>query len=888
MKGLETITGQCMKNSLYPFFWQHGETHEVLGEYMDKIAECGMKGVCIEARPHPEFVQDGWWRDIDFIIEKAKNLNMKLWILDDSHFPTGFANGKIKEKYPQYLKWYLDMRRFDVQGSMNGARINLKVLKGRPWEKPDPSEKILGVYMAKRVGQDRGDEDSVLAETLTSITKNMDMDERLLTINIPDGAYSIFVVFLTRNRGEEATKDYLNPLVKEASQVLIEEVYEPHFAHYKEEFGRTILGFFSDEPRFGNIKGAEGNIGRKDMVLPWREGLEFELGFESKYLPLLWVPAQGEESQIRFLYMDVITKLYRNNFTKVLGDWCKEHGVWYLGHTIEDNGAHARLGYGTGHYFRGQQDMDMAGIDAIGTQIVPGMNYHHDGFSTGGCNGEFYHYALAKLGTSAAHLDPKKQGRTMCEAFGAYGWNEGLKTMKWIGDHLMVRGVNYIVPHAFNPKEFPDYDCPPHFYAHGHNPQFRYFHVLSNYMNRVMSLFREGTQPAKVGLMYPAETEWAGEYMSVEKPARELTTHQISFDIITRDFLKEAKIENHIYSINGVSFEVLVIPFGKCIPLDILPILEQMQKYGVKIIFLEAVPDTVVGAEVDFNKKSIIKHRNMLKKILVGCEVIPVKKLGCFLKEYQAVELTQKQPDLVVGEYLRNQKKYYMFFNENIGHPAHTMIKFKEAGYVYRYDAMKDILYKPERKDEGYELWLEPYESSIWIISQDELEYEKEEGFVEETLVKRTEGKDEKKWKRIELPEHWEVNFADSLKYPDWEKKVPLETPGLVSNLKGFEKVCGTVTFSCELEMDEWNQAILDVGEVFETAEVFVNGISAGVKICKPYCFNLSGLLKKGKNTLSIEVTNTLGTAIRDGLSQYLPIEPFGIDGKVKLDVLKE
>lgn len=376
--------------------------------------------------------------------------------------------------------------------------------------------------------------------------------------------------------------------------------------------------------------------------------------------------------------------------------------------------------------------------------------------------------------------------------------------------------------------------------------------------------------------------------MSVEKPARELTTHQISFDIITRDFLKEAKIENHIYSINGVSFEVLVIPFGKCIPLDILPILEQMQKYGVKIIFLEAVPDTVVGAEVDFNKKSIIKHRNMLKKILVGCEVIPVKKLGCFLKEYQAVELTQKQPDLVVGEYLRNQKKYYMFFNENIGHPAHTMIKFKEAGYVYRYDAMKDILYKPERKDEGYELWLEPYESSIWIISQDELEYEKEEGFVEETLVKRTEGKDEKKWKRIELPEHWEVNFADSLKYPDWEKKVPLETPGLVSNLKGFEKVCGTVTFSCELEMDEWNQAILDVGEVFETAEVFVNGISAGVKICKPYCFNLSGLLKKGKNTLSIEVTNTLGTAIRDGLSQYLPIEPFGIDGKVKLDVLKE
>lgn len=44
---------QKMKNGLYPFFWQHGEEHAILSEYMDKIAESGMKGVCIEARPHP-------------------------------------------------------------------------------------------------------------------------------------------------------------------------------------------------------------------------------------------------------------------------------------------------------------------------------------------------------------------------------------------------------------------------------------------------------------------------------------------------------------------------------------------------------------------------------------------------------------------------------------------------------------------------------------------------------------------------------------------------------------------------------------------------------------------------------------------------------------------
>ena len=66
----------------------------------------------------------------------------------------------------------------------------------------------------------------------------------------------------------------------------------------------------------------------------------------------------------------------------------------------------------------------------------------------------------------------------MCEAFGAYGWNEGLKMMKWITDHLIVRGINHLVPHAFDPKEFPDFDCPPHFYAHGMNRSFDIFRCL--------------------------------------------------------------------------------------------------------------------------------------------------------------------------------------------------------------------------------------------------------------------------------------------------------------------------------------------------------------------------------------------------------------------------
>lgn len=552
----------------------------------------------------------------------------------------------------------------------------------------------------------------------------MRMDDQLLTLDVPDGAYSIFVIFMTRKGGEDATKDYLNPLVKEATQVLLDEVYEPHFAHYGDEFGKTIQGFFSDEPRFGNFKGTEGRIGREDMPLPWRDGLEQELGFGQKYLPLLWASAGGLESSVRFQYMDVVTHLYNENFTKVLGDWCRAHGVWYLGHTIEDNGAHARLGYGTGHYFRGQQDMDVSGIDVIGGQIVPGMNYHHDAFNTGGSNGEFYHYALAKLGSSAAHLDPKKGGRAMCEAFGAYGWNEGLKTMKWIADHLIVRGINYLVPHAFDPKEFPDWDCPPHFYARGHNPQFRYFKVFSDYVNRMMTLFRDGMHPAKVGLFYPAETEWAGAYMPVEKPARELTIHQIPFDIVSRDYLKTAKVEAGGYAINGERLEILVFPYGECIPADLVPVLSQMAAAGVEIIFLDDMPVRTVGS-LDMGNNLDMEGwptntsvQKAFADILDACSVVKLKELGEKLSGMRAIRLDKEIPDLAVGVYERNGKQIYMFFNENIGTAIHADAFLDTEGHVCRYDVLTDTLYEAGNADGSIRLNLEPYESAVFVVSK--------------------------------------------------------------------------------------------------------------------------------------------------------------------------
>ena len=231
--------------------------------------------------------------------------------------------------------------------------------------------------------------------------------------------------------------------------------------------------------------------------------------------------------------MEVVTKLYSQCFTYQLGDWCREHGVMYIGHVIEDMGAHMRLGYGSGHYFRALDGQDMAGIDIVLMQDVPGIynNIHRSPLADGGsADPAFFHYTLPKLAASHSHIQPLKGGRAMCEIFGAFGWAEGLPFMKGLADTMLSSGVNHFVPHAFSPKD-EDEDCPPHFYNGGRNIQYPLFKNLMDYMGRCSHMLFGGTHIADVAVFYNAEGEWTGgENKTFFDICRTLTQNLIDFE----------------------------------------------------------------------------------------------------------------------------------------------------------------------------------------------------------------------------------------------------------------------------------------------------------------------------------------------------------------------
>ena len=83
----------------------------------------------------------------------------------------------------------------------------------------------------------------------------------------------------------------------------------------------------------------------------------------------------------------------------------------------------------------------------------------------------------------------------------------------------------------------------------------------------------------------------------------------------------------------------------------------------------------------------------------------------------------------------------------------------------------------------------------------------------------------------------------------------------------------------------------LDLGRVNSTAEVRVNDRPAGLRMARPYTFDLSGLLREGENTIEVKVRNTLANHYSVGYPTKFVYDGqtvSGLLGPVRLRFLNE
>ena len=849
-KRLSEILNGKEENYLFPFYWQRGDHTHLIPEQIQRIYDSGCRAFCVESRPHPDFVGEGWWRDMDIILAEAQKRDMKVWLLDDDKFPTGHAAGMIAKKYPELRQWELIERHIDVVG----PAADVSVI----FDEEDEENIFLGAYAYKR------NADFLETCEYEGICVTDKIKGHYLHWDIPEGVYRIFFYYKSRKGGRKEYIDMINP---ESVRVLIDAVYESHYAHYAKYFGNTFVGFFSDEPEFGNqVFGKErfdfgfyeARIGKHSLALPWNETLykrmTEKLGADPlPHLNLLWYEddKNGDlQSDIRHAYMDTVTELYSECFNKQLGDWCREHGVMYIGHVIEDMNCHLRSG--VGHYFRALRHQDMSGMDIVLHQVMPGMaDYIHTvTCATGTGAGSFYEYILAKLCSSLAHLTPHMKGRAMCEVFGAYGYGEDSVLMKFLIDHLFVRGINCFVPHAFSSK-FPDGDCPPHFGAEGQDPSFEAFGALMRYANKVAHLLNDTDHKANAAILYHVDGEWASRYgnaSNMEPIATALLDGHIDYDIVSLDMLREdATVEGGRLKINREYFDCLIVPYADHMTRMQLDTLAALEDSGLAVWYMDALPENAYREGVAVKREELVPKMKALGMVDV---IVP-----------------DGFPKLRFYHCKRGETEIFMFVNEDYSKTADLTVTLPSTGEYARLDLLTDILASGKSENGELKLDLLPHQSQIIVFGDGaglpcELQLDEGEEVVPDYTLSLAECDDLKSYETVGRFDRWfNINSPDFR--PDFSGKMKYE-------------------FSLSVNRTEGG-VFLDLGRVGQNAELYVNGKYCGIRISGPYLFDITGAVKIGDNSITAVVSNTLGQRVRDRFTKFLQLSPSGLLGGVKI-----
>lgn len=817
------------QNYILPFLWLHGEDTALVKNELHRIYDCGIRSVCLESRTHEDFCRDKWWSDVKFIFEECKKLDMTVWILDDKHFPSGYANGVIADKHPELRPFGICEEHVDICGPASDCAL----MADSHLRAPD--DEIVAIAAMRHIPS------SELYNEVIDITDGL--SDGLVYFTLPEGMWRIVFMIKTRRGARAPFCDYCDMLNPDTIDLYIDEVYEGHYKHLSEYFGDPLAGFFSDEPCFGNNteKAFSTLIGIPGSQYPWHKRVYdrlFAAHGESTPAELvkLWFEfADRSDADIKEEYMNIITDEYRTNFCNKLAAWCHAHKVEYIGHIVEDNNAHYQTGASAGHFFRAQDGQDMAGADVVLHQIIPGLTecsssglvcYEH-------MNNNFFHYYLAKLASSLAHIDPKKHGRALCEVFGAYGWAEGTKIMKYLTDHMLVRGINRFVPHAFSPK-LNDPDCPPNFYDSGRNPLYKYFKNLMAYMSRMCHILSDAKHVPTCAILYDAESNWrTRDNLPLEDVAKVLYDNLLDYDIVPIDYLSRVK------------YPLLIIPYTGNLSPRVNPDKLSMQTICV----------SENGKEID------------------GFKTVALEKLADYLKDCNLNDVSSDYDGIYLRycHYMRDGADIYMFSNEDAANTisANVRLSALTGGSYAIYDAMTNTAYKSESADGSVHIDLAPYNSIIIICG--DIDYD---------------GLPELKEKRLIFEKELAPVFEISLRREQEKDYTPYKTTDTLFNITGrgaFTSFAGNIKYDTSIEISDIGNYILDLGYAGEAASLYVNDHLVGSRLAPRYRFDISEFVKPGKNLISVIVSTSSAYERRDEFSEYLKFEPCGLLGPVKL-----
>ena len=818
---------------LLPFLWLRGEGAEAIRQGVAAIAEAGCGAFCAESRTHPDYLGVTWWRDIDVLTSACKEHGLTYYLLDDTHFPSGFANGAARGT--PWQRMLMTERHMDVVGPKAGGYVLAQ---------PDGSKETLVAVVAGRRTESHLREEFVDLGGW-AVTDLIDLTEcvqdGLVHWDVPEGVWRVFVLTASYVTERNPPQAFVNPLLPQGGQLMIQTVYQAHYDHLGAEFGQTFRGFFSDEPALRAGRGCKAVLGEyPQLPIPWRldmpELLSLQLGVPARrLLPGLWYDIGPDTPRIRYALMDTVSRLYAECYSQPIGEWCRAHGVQYIGHVIEQNGAHSRLGQGAGHFFRAMSGQDMAGMDYVLHELKPEFRDTTHAWKSQDfeASDDFFRYMLPQMTVSCAQLDPKKQGRALCEIFGAYGWQEDMAEMRYLANLLLSRGINYFTPHAFSLQPCPDPDSPPHFGAF--NPLEPFIGQLLRGMERCAEELDGGVIPCQVGVLYHAEAEWAcgKETMQAQAVVKVLNQRQIFCEIVPVDDLRPGR------------YKVLFIPKGRLWPRKLFERVEMQRKVGCRIVFVEAWPQGCSDGDAD------------ISPLIRGCECVPLTQVADYARRICTLPVQPCEKNALVHctPYEKSGRMILVLFNED----DRQATKFRFCGPLWREAVAYDPLEKRCYSLSGEKEWQVSLQPGQLVLVG-----EWRQGWPEPCALAPDE-------RLSQTSPAWQVRQGGNAPSP-----VLRYAPVRLTDL--FPRYAGVASCQAEIVLPS-GCSMLEL-EAYGAVRVFLDGQELGTAFAPPYRFAV-GEARPGTHTLTVEFTLPLFFRHRDPLSFFNYIQPVGMQGSV-------
>lgn len=639
-----------------PFwFWNSKLDKEELKSQVEEMKKARLGGYFMHARSglKTEYLSEEWFDCIKTGIEAGKAAGLDVWAYDEEGWPSGFAGGLVPAMSADYYAKFMSLERHNSTSSIE-------------------FDNMIAVYIY--------DKESNSYEMMEEkIDYECSENEELLAIRRNENPF------------------YIDTLNKRAVDAFLQVTHEEYYKRFGEDFGKTVKGFFTDEPRLTCDHFLE---------LPWSDDLP--IAFMQTYgyniednIPKLYIET-GDYKKVRYDFWELVSYLFVHNYMKNIYDWCEGHNVKATGHVMMEESIFSQM-------------TSTAGVMPFYEyEHIPGIDWLRRPISSP---------VIAKqVGSAACQLGKKK---VITESYALCGWDVSFEELKWIAEWQFVNGVNLICQHAqdYTLKGVCKRDYPPSLFVQ--QTWWEDYNKFTDYLGRLCVVLSQGNQTADVLLLHPMHSGYilydgtrSDEIRLLDdkftEAAQTLSGKHISYHFGDETLIKKhGSVKGDTFVVGEISYKTVIMPQMYAINGRTLELLLEFLDNGGTVLSMGRFPDYTNG---DMSKLALLEKRviktdkenvrsEMQKKNLLALSVSENNE------EVMSISYQQRQtPDgTIIFLVNHNQNDKYETTVKVLGRNCKVKRMIAESGEV------EQITYSAEG-DTIIPLTFEPMQSYILLL----------------------------------------------------------------------------------------------------------------------------------------------------------------------------